>query len=421
MAYKFQLGQAKLSGSIVQSDGTSDLNGTTVDSLNVSSGGISAAGAIAGVTTISGSGKFEMGSMALGGTDISATAAELNILDGVTSTAGELNLLDGAVSDTIVNSKAVIYGSAGEINGTSFKVGGNEFVTSEGHVDAIALSGTLAYSIVDGNGISDFTFANGASATISIELASANALEVGAGGLDLKSTIAGNRIFSNDVTVNGDLVVLGSTFSASVGTLVVEDALINIGDGSTSFAEGYGIEFGTSGSSWAHLKTVDLGGTNHLSSSLAFAAPSLYGATQLAVGNEWTLSDTHLSGNAPVSASAFYGDGSNLTGITADSASSVVFGTGNLDNNGTVSSKFTTLDSVSAAFTATLPALSGVDAGSLYILKDKKGNCGTNNVTIAANGSDTIDGAASILLESDYAAVSLVVVDDGGTKKWMIV
>ena len=49
---------------------------------------------------------------------VTATAAELNLLDGVTSTAAELNLLDGSIANTVVNSKAVIYGSSGEITGT---------------------------------------------------------------------------------------------------------------------------------------------------------------------------------------------------------------------------------------------------------------------------------------------------------------
>ncbi len=46
---------------------------------------------------------------------VTSTTAELNILDGVTSTATELNLLDGSAADTVVNSKAVIYGAAGQI------------------------------------------------------------------------------------------------------------------------------------------------------------------------------------------------------------------------------------------------------------------------------------------------------------------
>jgi hypothetical protein len=51
-------------------------------------------------------------------TAITSTPAELNILDGVTSTATELNLLDGSTANTVVNSKAVIYGSSGELAGT---------------------------------------------------------------------------------------------------------------------------------------------------------------------------------------------------------------------------------------------------------------------------------------------------------------
>ena len=34
----------------------------------------------------------------VGGTNVTSTAAELNILDGVTSTAAELNILDGVTA-----------------------------------------------------------------------------------------------------------------------------------------------------------------------------------------------------------------------------------------------------------------------------------------------------------------------------------
>ena len=56
---------------------------------------------------------------------VTSTAAELNILDGVTSTAAELNLLDGSTAGTVVNSKAVIYGSSGEVKGTTFQTATN--------------------------------------------------------------------------------------------------------------------------------------------------------------------------------------------------------------------------------------------------------------------------------------------------------
>ncbi len=51
------------------------------------------------------------------GTAISATAAELNIMDGVTSTAAELNLVDGITAGTVSASKAVIVDSNKDLTG----------------------------------------------------------------------------------------------------------------------------------------------------------------------------------------------------------------------------------------------------------------------------------------------------------------
>ena len=43
-------------------------------------------------------GEVQMATLDIGGTNVTSTAAELNILDGVTSTAAELNILDGVTS-----------------------------------------------------------------------------------------------------------------------------------------------------------------------------------------------------------------------------------------------------------------------------------------------------------------------------------
>jgi hypothetical protein len=48
---------------------------------------------------------------------VTSTAAELNILDGVTSTAAELNLLDGSTAGTVVASKAVVVDSNKDLTG----------------------------------------------------------------------------------------------------------------------------------------------------------------------------------------------------------------------------------------------------------------------------------------------------------------
>jgi hypothetical protein len=63
---------------------------------------------------------------------VTSTAAELNILDGATSTAAELNILDGAAANTVVNSKAVVYGSAGEVQATTVDLGNWTVTESSG-------------------------------------------------------------------------------------------------------------------------------------------------------------------------------------------------------------------------------------------------------------------------------------------------
>jgi hypothetical protein len=69
-----------------------NVNGTTIghtsdtDLLTFADGLLTVAGEIS-VTTLD-----------IGGTNVTSTAAELNILDGVTSTAAELNILDGVTS-----------------------------------------------------------------------------------------------------------------------------------------------------------------------------------------------------------------------------------------------------------------------------------------------------------------------------------
>jgi len=58
-------------------------------------------------------------------TQITSTPEELNILDGVTSTTAELNLVDGSTAGSVVNSKAVVYGSSGQVAATSATVAGD--------------------------------------------------------------------------------------------------------------------------------------------------------------------------------------------------------------------------------------------------------------------------------------------------------
>ena len=68
---------------------------------------------------------------------VTATATELNLLDGVTSTTAELNLIDGSSAGTIVNSKAVIYGSSGEVNATTLQIAGTSITSTAAELNLL--------------------------------------------------------------------------------------------------------------------------------------------------------------------------------------------------------------------------------------------------------------------------------------------
>lgn len=68
---------------------------------------------------------------------VTATAAEINILDGVTSTTAELNLVDGSVAGTIVNSKAVVYGAAGQVNATTLQIAGTSITATAAELNFV--------------------------------------------------------------------------------------------------------------------------------------------------------------------------------------------------------------------------------------------------------------------------------------------
>ena len=69
-------------------------------------------------------------------------------LTDVTSTASELNLVDGSSAGTIVNSKAVIYGSSGEVNGTPLQIAGNAITSTAAELNLLdgSSAGTIANS-----------------------------------------------------------------------------------------------------------------------------------------------------------------------------------------------------------------------------------------------------------------------------------
>ena len=91
-----------------------------------------------GILTVAG--EVSMTTLDIGGTN-------------VTSTGAELNLIDGSGAGTIVNSKAVIYGSSGEVNATTLQIGGSSITSTAAELnlmDGGTSAGTTAVAGGDG-------------------------------------------------------------------------------------------------------------------------------------------------------------------------------------------------------------------------------------------------------------------------------
>ena len=67
-----------------------------------------------------------------------------------------------------------------------------------------------------------------------------------------------------------------------------------------------------------------------------------------------------------------------------------------------------------AAIDIRLPSTGDYSAGQHFTVKDESGAADLKNITIRTSGSQTIDGATSIILESAYAAVNIY--SDGASK-----
>lgn len=70
----------------------------------------------------------------------------------------------------------------------------------------------------------------------------------------------------------------------------------------------------------------------------------------------------------------------------------------------------------SSARTVTLPAVSG-NNGRIIVVKDATGAAGTNNITVDANASETIDGQLTYVINTNYGSVTLV----GDPSGWFVV
>ncbi len=139
---------------------------------------------------------------------VTATTNELNILDGVTATATELNLVDGSSAGTIVNSKAVIYGSAGEVNATTLQIAGTSITSTAAELN-----------ILDGvtSNATEINYLDG----ITLGTASASKVLSVDSNLDVQSI--------RNLSIDGDLTVGGTTTTVNSTVVTIDDPIFTLG------------------------------------------------------------------------------------------------------------------------------------------------------------------------------------------------
>ena len=291
---------------------TVDINGGAIDGTT-----IGAASAGAGTfTNLTASTSFT-----LNGVAITSTAAELNILDGVTSTASELNLVDGSSAGTIVNSKAVIYGSSGEVNATTLQISGTAITSSAAELNILdgVTSTTAELNILDGvtsttaelnvlDGVTSFLDEDDLSSNSATSLASQQSIkayvdsQTGGGGATLSGLTDTNVTSPADAAllfydtgtskwidnvVSGDITI-ADTGVAAIGSGVIVNADIS-GSAAIDISKLNGVT-----STAAELNLVDGSTADTVVNSKAV----IYGAAGQITANELDVDNIQLDANA---------------------------------------------------------------------------------------------------------------------------
>lgn len=479
MAYKFQIGAARLSGSIIQSDGSLDARATTLDSLDNSSGGITNAGAIAGATTIDGSGDLTMGTITMTGFTVDADGdtvaktvavpddgtignatradmltlaaaavtvkndADFNVAKAgglqlagaaVTSDATELNLLDGSGAGNVVNSKAVIYSSGGQVNGTTLSASSN-----------VSAGGTFfgaAIALADASGIAGTGIDNNAgelqvaTAQTLIESITNNSLVLEGNGsikLDLQNSgIAKFLIGSDDklivntsgVTIPGNLTVQGTTTTIDSTTINVSRSFTFEGTAS-DFETTFG--YGATGAPIQDITVVlpeysSSAGAHSVKAAVIAAGSTAanYAAAALVTAEEFKILDGSTADSsvsiADTDQMIINDNGTMLQTAMSDLKSYVGSGISETvkdlsGNNTPVAGVNYYASNLTSTQTVTLPASAGMAVGQKVRIKAPSDCSNTVKVVINRDGTQLMDGSLeSISLESPFAAVELVYV-----------
>jgi hypothetical protein len=425
MAFKFQVGAARLSGSTTFEENLTaqgDLQGKTVSSQSTVSGsgalqGASVAvdGTVTGGTlvsngTISGSTTISGGSVT---TDGALTGGKL-VIGSADITEAELEVLDSVTAGTVTASKVVV-------------VDGNKDISEFRNLQAVQLSAST--NIVLGTADLNETDLEQIDGITAGTAAASKALV-----LNSSSDISGiNNVGAAQLSASGDVLlggVLSGSSGAEIGGVVSFPAALT-NNNAIVFHDGSGVLTDNSSLTFDGTDFANAAGQVSASAELRGGGLVVEGTVELNVDS--------TAGIDQAADSIFFRDSDGAvkrntviefvnaiagTGTQADNGQITVAGAGafplsDADHNLSGGINFFT-GSLTAARTVTLPAASNDYAGIHFIVKGAANTSDTLTVTISPASGERIDGVVDndVILESPGAAVTLVGV---GTTGWAII
>ena len=335
-----------------------------------------------GIVTVAG--EISVTTLDIGGTNVTSTAAELNILDGVTSTAAELNILDGVTATT-----AELNIMDGGTSATSTTVADADRVVFNdgGTMKQVAVTDLAAYFDDEITAMPNLTSV-GTLTTLTVDNVIINGTTIGhTDDTDLITLADGIATVAGEVSMT-TLDIGGTNVTATAAELNIMDGVtattaeLNIMDGVTATTAELNIMDGVTATT-AEINLMD-GGTSATSTTLA-------AADRLIVNDNGTMKQVALSDFETFFESAL-DTTANITSVGALDSGSITSGFGNID---TGSSTITTTGLITGG---------SLDIDDVVINGTTIGHTDDTDLMTVANGVLTVAGE-----------VSMTTLDIGGT------
>ena len=308
----------------------------------------------------------------------------------VTSTAAELNLLDTASANSVVNSKAVIYGSSGELAGT-LSTAAQTNITSLGTLTALTVDDVA----VNGKVIT----MTGSSSDTAVFTAGTN------GTLDIVTTDAGGAAANIQITADGTAELAGTTVTldSSGGiTLDADGGTITFADGGSSLGTITSSGYSGTAAAATTVTVTDNESTNENNVLVFVAGADSDGGTGLGLESDGNLTYNPSTGTLSATNLVVSGTQTITNSVTMNANNAVVF------EGSTADDHETTLSSIDATAdrTINLPNVSG----TLPVLASVSAVA----ITSTPTELNVMDGGTSAT-STTVADADRVVMNDNGT------